>query len=142
DGVLCINNGKIVSEDEFSSIDPETYESIEVLKDQSAIALYGDKAKNGVIIIKLKDQKVANTEYRLLFAPNPASDDVTVTLEGSSASNKLDVKMYDKFGKVVFNDKERGPVFKVSVGSLPADVYIMIVTDKDKVYKGNLSVVH
>jgi hypothetical protein len=115
---------------------------MEVLKDADAIKKYGDKAKNGVVIVTLKDQKVANIEYRLLFAPNPASDDVTVTLEGSSASNKLEVKMYDKFGKVVFNDKKRGPGFTVSVGSLPADVYIMIVTDGDKVYKGNLSVVH
>ena len=39
------------------SISPDTIDSIEVLKDGTAQKLYGDKAKNGVIIIKTKNAK-------------------------------------------------------------------------------------
>ena len=35
-------------------IDPDEIEKIDVLKDQSAIAKYGEKAKDGVIIITKK----------------------------------------------------------------------------------------
>ncbi|MEB2786060.1 Spy/CpxP family protein refolding chaperone [Algoriphagus persicinus] len=40
---------------DISAINPEDIESIEVLKDKSAVDLFGDKGKNGVIIIKLKE---------------------------------------------------------------------------------------
>jgi len=38
----------------IESISPESIESISILKDQSAIAVYGEKGKNGVIIITTK----------------------------------------------------------------------------------------
>jgi len=51
---LVIVNGK---EDSLflKSYDPSTIESITVLKDAAAASIYGEKAKNGVIIIVLKD---------------------------------------------------------------------------------------
>ncbi|RAJ02640.1 TonB-dependent SusC/RagA subfamily outer membrane receptor [Chitinophaga skermanii] len=49
---LYILNGQEI--DEISEIDPETIESISILKDANAVALYGDKAKNGVVVIKTK----------------------------------------------------------------------------------------
>lgn len=39
----------------LSNIDANDVESIEVLKDKAAIELYGEKAKNGVVIVKLKN---------------------------------------------------------------------------------------
>ena len=38
----------------MAKLDQETIESIDVLKDKSATALYGDKGKDGVLIIKTK----------------------------------------------------------------------------------------
>jgi TonB family protein len=46
---LYVVDGKITNE--INQIPPQDIESISVLKDQSAIALYGNKAKNGVILI-------------------------------------------------------------------------------------------
>ncbi|TXE14289.1 Spy/CpxP family protein refolding chaperone [Algoriphagus aquimarinus] len=40
---------------DFSSIDPDNIESINVLKDKAAVNAFGENAKNGVIVIKLKD---------------------------------------------------------------------------------------
>ena len=47
-------DGEEISQEEFSKINPETIESVTVLKDKSATAIYGEKGKNGVIIINLK----------------------------------------------------------------------------------------
>ncbi|MBK7291446.1 MAG: TonB-dependent receptor plug domain-containing protein [Chitinophagaceae bacterium] len=51
---LIVIDGEIVSEEVMAKLDQETIESIDVLKDKSATALYGDKGKDGVLIIKTK----------------------------------------------------------------------------------------
>lgn len=47
-------DGIEIKYDELSSIEPETIDSVSVLKNESATAVYGEKGKNGVIVIKLK----------------------------------------------------------------------------------------
>ncbi|MDH6309276.1 TonB-dependent SusC/RagA subfamily outer membrane receptor [Dysgonomonas sp. PFB1-18] len=54
---LVIIDGKEASEAELQSIDPATIESVEVFKDSSATEQYGEKGKNGVIVIKTKAPK-------------------------------------------------------------------------------------
>lgn len=51
---LIILEGKEASFDKLGALDPNTIESINVLKDESAEKQYGEKAKNGVLIINLK----------------------------------------------------------------------------------------
>ena len=55
DSVLYIVDGKEIDSESLSEIQPETIESISIIKDASAVDIYGDKAKNGVIEITLKD---------------------------------------------------------------------------------------
>ncbi|MCU4163759.1 M56 family metallopeptidase [Carboxylicivirga caseinilyticus] len=50
---LYVLNGEEISKKEFDAIKKDKIESVSVLKDESAIAEYGDKGKNGVIIISL-----------------------------------------------------------------------------------------
>lgn len=52
---LYILNDKEINETEFRKIEPEVIESITVLKDENATDKYGEKGKNGVIIIQTKD---------------------------------------------------------------------------------------
>jgi TonB-dependent SusC/RagA subfamily outer membrane receptor len=52
---LYVVDGKEVSE--IKNMDPKSIESVEVLKDSSAITLHGDKGKNGVVIITTKKSK-------------------------------------------------------------------------------------
>jgi len=48
-------NGKMMDEQfDLNSINPKDIESVNVLKDRAAIETYGDKGKNGVIVITLK----------------------------------------------------------------------------------------
>lgn len=53
---LYIVDGKIIDVEVFKKINVKKIESIEVLKDISATALYGEKGKHGVIIVTLKEK--------------------------------------------------------------------------------------
>lgn len=59
DIVLYIVDGKELSKEEVDKINPNTIESIDILKGTSATKLYGEKGKNGVIIIKTKIKSAA-----------------------------------------------------------------------------------
>jgi TonB-dependent SusC/RagA subfamily outer membrane receptor len=51
---LFILDGEIVNEEGFRNLNPNSIESLSVLKDKKATKAYGDKGKHGVIIIKTK----------------------------------------------------------------------------------------
>jgi TonB-dependent SusC/RagA subfamily outer membrane receptor len=62
---LFVVNGIPVEQPNLSSLNPNDIENITVLKDGAAIALYGSKAANGVIIIESK--KFRNEKLRFSF---------------------------------------------------------------------------
>ena len=51
---LVIADGKTIDINKMKEIDPKTIESMTVLKDKAAINQYGEKAKDGVIVITTK----------------------------------------------------------------------------------------
>jgi hypothetical protein len=53
---LYLLDGKEVSKSYLEKLDPETFESVVVLKDPKVIEKYGDKGKNGVIVAKTKSK--------------------------------------------------------------------------------------
>lgn len=55
ENVLIVLNGAIIENSTLNSINPNQIESLNILKDASATALYGEKGKNGVIIITTKN---------------------------------------------------------------------------------------
>ena len=57
---LVVINGKI-SNTELNSIDPNTIESVNVLKDKGATDVYGELGKNGVILVNTKDNVKPDT---------------------------------------------------------------------------------
>lgn len=52
---LLILNGKPIDKDQINQINVNSIESLTVLKDQSSTSLYGEKGKNGVILIVTKN---------------------------------------------------------------------------------------
>jgi TonB-dependent SusC/RagA subfamily outer membrane receptor len=52
---LYVLNGELKNKSDIEKIDPENIKSIDILKGESAAKFYGDKGKNGVIIITTKD---------------------------------------------------------------------------------------
>ena len=51
---LVIVDGKPMDGAKLKDIDPKTIDHMEVLKDKAAIEKYGEKAKNGVLIVTTK----------------------------------------------------------------------------------------
>lgn len=51
---LYVLDGKEIAEPDFKALKPDNIQSVNVLKGESAIKAYGDKGKNGVILITLK----------------------------------------------------------------------------------------
>ena len=47
-------SAKIISKDEFEKIDAEDINYIKIITDPSSIYIYGDKGKNGVMLIVMK----------------------------------------------------------------------------------------
>jgi len=61
-GPLFIIDGKVTPEDEMSSLKPEDIAIVDVLKNASSKAIYGEKDKNGVIVITTKKVAQAKEE--------------------------------------------------------------------------------
>ena len=59
---LYLLDGKKITHDEMSKIDPATIESINVLKDKTAVDKYGEEGKNGVVLINLKKNAIEKVE--------------------------------------------------------------------------------
>ncbi|WPO84234.1 TonB-dependent receptor plug domain-containing protein [Chryseobacterium sp. JJR-5R] len=54
---LYVINGKMGTESDFKALDPKSIKALEVLKGTSATDLYGEKAKNGVIVVTVKRKR-------------------------------------------------------------------------------------
>lgn len=87
----------------LASIDPNAIESVSVLKDASATALYGSRGANGVIIIKTKKGKY-NQKTRFEFSSETGIQD--------RAFDKLKLMTGDEYmqygAMLMWNSKERG----------------------------------
>jgi TonB-dependent SusC/RagA subfamily outer membrane receptor len=59
DGALIFIDDREVSDSTARALDPQSIQSIEVLKGKSVAALYGDRASAGVILITTKAAKAA-----------------------------------------------------------------------------------
>ena len=62
--VVYVIDGKIVMEDDFRKIHPGDIERIDVLKDQKSIEKYGNKAKDGVLLITTKAKKEVSLQQK------------------------------------------------------------------------------
>jgi len=65
DGIQIANSGGINDISPLSTINPNDIESVEVLKDASASAIYGSRAANGVVLITTKRGKEGATRVAL-----------------------------------------------------------------------------
>lgn len=84
DGIQIANGGGITDVSPLSTINPNDIESVEVLKDASASAIYGARAANGVILITTKRGK--NGATRVTYDGYYGSQKVNKTLDVLNAS--------------------------------------------------------
>ncbi len=90
DGFALDNTGNGVASNPLNFINPQDIESIDVLKDASAAAIYGARAANGVVVITTKKGKLGKTQINF-----------SVSTAFSTLANKVDVFSADEFRKQV-----------------------------------------
>lgn len=83
DGFVLDNSGTGVANNPLNFINPNDIESIDVLKDASAAAIYGARASNGVIVITTKKGKEGKAETSL--SASTAASTIARTLPVFSA---------------------------------------------------------
>ncbi|MGB0523169.1 MAG: SusC/RagA family TonB-linked outer membrane protein [Flammeovirgaceae bacterium] len=64
---LYVIDGVPVSSAQFASLNPNDFESVNVLKDAAAAAIYGSRGANGVIVITTKKGKAGKTVFNYNF---------------------------------------------------------------------------
>ena len=115
--ILYVLNGKEISETHFRTIQPNDIESINVLKDKKAIDKYGEKGKEGVLEIQLKDKPKMDIK-------------VSVQLEKNSDNISEDFALFE----TIFDSAKSAKTYDsndVKISSIEAT----LTTDKNKFSK-------
>ena len=115
--ILYVLNGKEISETHFRTIQSNDIESINVLKDKKAIDKYGEKGKEGVLEIQLKDKPKMDIK-------------VSVQLEKNSDNISEDFALFE----TIFDSAKSAKTYEsndVKISSIEAT----LTTDKNKFAK-------
>lgn len=100
DGLPLDNTTNTGSASFLASLNPATVESMTVLKDASATAIYGSRASNGVIIITTKKgSKTLTVDYNVQYSAGRLTKTVDV-FSADEYRNIIDVKRPDDVGKL------------------------------------------
>ncbi|MEP7110035.1 MAG: N-acetylmuramoyl-L-alanine amidase [Ferruginibacter sp.] len=92
---LILVDGKAVSEDEFKRIKPENIESVNVITDKEGFAKYGQKGKNGVVIIHTRMKEIVFNDVNITVQQDSSiqkaliSGKITIKNEGDAAARPL-----------------------------------------------------
>ncbi|MBU3822469.1 carboxypeptidase-like regulatory domain-containing protein [Flavobacteriaceae bacterium XHP0103] len=84
---LYIVNGEEVSGNIAKSIDPNNIESMTVLKEENQIKQYGEKGKNGVILITLKESSIKFSDDVKVIGYGTKPSDTKFTIKAVSNLN-------------------------------------------------------
>lgn len=107
-GTLYIIDGLPLGKDALEKLDVEKIESITILKDASAKALYGDKAKNGVVLVTTKVG--SNLLDTVRKGSKSSSGTTTVTVKGDKVlmtkqDGKGSIIAESSSAKLIIDDK-------------------------------------
>ncbi|WP_367891795.1 TonB family protein [Bacteroides congonensis] len=128
---LVIVDGKeALEKDALSKIAPDRIKSITILKDKSATAVYGEKGKNGVIVVTLLTE--GEYEFRKANPEKPYTDALELA---ESAAQKIGGKIaYYLDDKEMNKEQLKGMSTKlirsVSVSDMEGGKIIQLKTDK------------
>ena len=133
---LYIINGKETDAEIASALNPQNIESVEVLKDESAVSRFGEKGKNGVILITLKNGDSSTVRVTGVQAVKKATDIPGVN--GVYMSNKkVDVKDLNLYVDGELVNMEGKQLEDI----VPADQIESVSVNKDTGGKGEIFIV-
>ena len=107
---LVVIDGKIAPYNKLEQLNANNIKAIDVLKDATSTAIYGNRGANGVIIINTKNNKVNNNEQSLYIVDGvPIKKENNYIIENLAESDIDSKVQYDKsdakkkFGKIAKN---------------------------------------
>lgn len=89
DSPFVIVDEKRITTDEFQQLKPEDIESVSVLKGKTAIDIYGDDAKNGVVLITTK-----NSNKNVIAIGSGSMDSIRADMKGLIIRTKENSPQY------------------------------------------------
>ncbi|MDD7885238.1 M56 family peptidase [Flavivirga sp. 57AJ16] len=113
---LYILDGKQISKEDMKVINPNNIHSLSVLKDKSSTALYGDKAKDGVVIITTKND--LKTEFKV---GTPLNSNKTYTFEMNNANKRTEGSIDEKTGSITLNGHAKLNIKESDIGLIFVD---------------------
>lgn len=130
-GMLYFVDGKEITESEVGNINPDTIERIDVLKDESAVSIYGDRAKNGAVLIFLKKvgSQDDNSPKANLVSQSPS---ISSNEQGSVGDVHVRLENTDKSATVMSSDgssKSKYPLISFT-GNLKEGDPLYIIDDQ------------
>lgn len=111
DGVPLENDGVAGSPSLLSTINPNDIESMNILKDASATAIYGSRASNGVIIITTKKASLGQ----------PVRVNFSTQFSLSTIADKLDVLSANEIRDIVNNNPRSSDEYRSLLGTADTD---------------------
>lgn len=120
---LYVLDGKEITDEEMKAINPETIESINVLKNKSAIDKYGVKGRNGVVEIFIKISNINkkkllatdSSKYSLKKIINAQDNDIVASFTIVKGNDEDEVVKLDVVGED-FNDDARRLISMMKAG--------------------------
>lgn len=106
---LYVINGKVSDSKAFSNLNPNTIESVSVLKDAAATSIYGNRASNGVVVIKTK--KLSRKERKAFEKLQKNQDSINLSKQVQQRNNEE----YDAFVENPFELTENQSVSTFSI---------------------------
>lgn len=123
---VYVIDGVIVTEFELKKLDPNNIDSIWLLKDCTATALFGCKAMAGVILITTKtaNNRTIVVKDVLTYESLPAASIELIPIEKGNEPARF---IADSFGKVVTNKIVHGKEYQLKVSRVGYKTYTAIV---------------
>ena len=139
ESVLVIVDGveKGYGTETLSSVSPKDVSAIWVLKPENAIAAYGEKAKDGAIVIVTKEGEkamVGKVVYYPATAESPTAEDVRVVASGSMSSPNARLGIISRTVTsqlIVVDGEEKGYGQEVLDKLNPQDIDVITVLKKE-----------
>lgn len=127
---LYIVDGK--EKTSFESVDPNDIESIDVLKNESSIALYGERGKNGVVLVTTKNGTLKNDSQIKIQENNGFGDKKPLMIVDGE---KVDMKTFEELNpdKIVSISVLKDAPSVEEYGEEGKDGVILVTTKQNKI---------
>ena len=127
---LYIVDGK--EKTSFESVDPNDIESIDVLKNESSIALYGERGKNGVVLVTTKNGTLKNdSQIEVQWSSGFGDKKPLIIVDGE----KVDMKTFEELNpdKIVSISVLKDATSVEEYGEEGKDGVILVTTKQNKI---------